>query len=97
MPPPGPPAPPRQTPQNTPARHGPHPPAAAKDPVSITPRQSHEVAHDFSNDISPRRAESAVLATLMTIGLDLYDRKYVLPHSAARHMIGAVGWSQWSS
>ncbi len=27
----------------------------------------------------------------MTIGLDLCSKKYVLPHSAARHMIAAEG------
>jgi hypothetical protein len=27
----------------------------------------------------------------MTIGLDLYSKKYVLPHSAARHVIAAEG------
>jgi len=31
------------------------------------------------------------LAILMTIGLDLCSKKYVLPHSAARHMIAAEG------
>ena len=45
-------------------------------------------------ECSPRRAESAVLAILMTVGLDLCSKKYVLPHSAARHMIAAEGWSQ---
>ena len=67
-------------------RPAPSPPAA--------PGSAELALRHYRTARPPSRAESAVLAILMAIGLDPYSKRYVLPHSAARHMIAAEGWSQ---